>query len=532
MSFCLPKFATDAFKAKLIDGSVDPQKLADMTSEERHALLSDIVGENNAKGVNALFESKLLLKNQQAGMINWAKNVAGMKPEILRDIISKIERMDKVLNPTDAQHFLQDLASQRLGVGVTHAEAIKITELSKKIQETQPHTRENGLAKLDLQDYVESLKPGNKNIVSNIANIPKTAMTTLDFSAALRQGWGMISRPEFYKALPEMFKYAFKEENYRNLQADIISDPLYRTAEKSGLRISILANKLSGREEAYMTTLLNKVPGIKGSERAYVGFLNKIRFDVFKKLIQKAELAGEDVGVGKPATKDIANVVNDFTGSGNIGAGDKYASSVPALNAALFSPRKISATINMFNPERYLNPNISKTARLAALRNLIGSVGATTIVLGLAKMSGQKVETNPTSSDFGKIVNGNTRYEVTGGNSTYAVLLARLLTNSSKSSTTEKVTTLGQGYKPTTKADLIVQFGRNKLGPVASMFADWLYGKDANNAPFSVTNEVLNRVKPLIISDIATLLQNDPSNAIAGTLGDMFGVGIQTYTKK
>lgn len=529
-NFCLPKFATDSFKSKLVDGSFDPQKLAEMTSEERHKVFSDVVGESNAKGVNALFESKLLLKNQQSGMISWAKSVAGLKPEVLTDMVSKIQRLDKILSPADEQHFLADLASQKIGVGVTHAEAIKITELSKKIAETEPNTRANGLARLDLQDYVESLKPGNKNLISNIANIPKTVMTTLDFSAALRQGWGMISRPEFYKALPEMFKYAFNKDNFRNLQADIISDPMYDTAKKSGLRISILANKLSGREENYMSTLLNKVPGVEGSEHAYAGFLSKVRFDVFKKLIQKANLAGEDIRPGQQATKDIANVVNDFTGSGNLGKGDKYSAAVPALNATLFSPRKISATINMFNPERYLNPNISQTARVAALRNLIGSVGATTLVLGLAKLGGNKVETNPDSSDFGKVVNGNTRYEVTGGNSTYITLLARLLTNKTESSTTNKITELGKGYKPETRASVATKFARNKLSPWGSMVADWFYGTDSDYVPFSITKEIKDRITPLIISDVQKLIQNDPTNTIVGTLGDIFGVGIQTYT--
>lgn len=532
MSFCLPKENVEKFVKALKEGVIDPAKLSEMDSATRHKFLADIVGETDAKEVNSLFESKLLLKNQQTGMINWAKKVTGITETVRRDLVSRIEKLDKVLNPTEQKAFLNDLASTKLGADVTFEEAKKITELSKKIQETPKNTREQGLAMLDLQDYIDSLKPQNKNIISNIANIPKTAMTTLDFSSPFRQGWGMISRPEFFKALPTMFKSAFSEGAYRNLQADIISDPLYNTARKSGLRISILADKLAGREEAYMTTLLNKVPGVKGSERAYVGFLNKLRFDVYKKLIQKADLAGENVALGQPATKDIANVVNDFTGSGNIGTGDKYAGSVPALNATLFSPRKISATINMFNPERYLNPNISQTARLAALRNLIGSVGATATVLSLAKMAGNKVEINPTSSDFGKVVNGNTRYEVTGGNSTYAVLLSRLLTNSSKSSTSGKVTQLGKGYKPTTKADVLVQFGRNKLSPVASMVGDWLYGTDANGKPFKVQDELISRVKPLIANDIQTLLQNDPGNLIGGTLGDLFGVGIQTYTKK
>ncbi len=44
-----------------------------MSSADRHAFFSKIVGEDHAGPVNALFESKLLLKDQQRGLINWAK---------------------------------------------------------------------------------------------------------------------------------------------------------------------------------------------------------------------------------------------------------------------------------------------------------------------------------------------------------------------------------------------------------------------------------------------------------------------------
>src|SRR3990167_11390690 len=99
--FCIPKELVEQFKAKLKTGEITPEKLVDMTSAERHASLGEILGESNAKSVNALFESKLLLKNQQLGIINWAKKVAGMKPEVLRDIVSRVNRMDKVLDPKE-----------------------------------------------------------------------------------------------------------------------------------------------------------------------------------------------------------------------------------------------------------------------------------------------------------------------------------------------------------------------------------------------------------------------------------------------
>jgi hypothetical protein len=49
--------------------------------------------------VNSTFEAKLLLKDQQRGYLTWAKKLTGVTPEIRRDLISRIEKMDKVLNP-------------------------------------------------------------------------------------------------------------------------------------------------------------------------------------------------------------------------------------------------------------------------------------------------------------------------------------------------------------------------------------------------------------------------------------------------
>lgn len=536
MAFCLTRPLAEEFKHRLKNGEITPEKLNDMTSTERHAYFADFMGDLNAKQVNALFESKLLLKNQKQGMVTWAKQTAGLKPEVQRDLISRIEKMDTILNPKEQAAFLEDLASKKLGTDVTYEEAQKISELSNKITETKKDTGESeekrieyGKAVIDLGEYVSSLNPKQANLVSNIANLPKTAMSTLDFSALLRQGWGMIGRPEFYKNIAPMFKYAFSEEAYKNMRADILSRPTYDLMQSAGLRVNNLGEKLSQREEQFISTLLDKVPGVKGSERAYTGFLAKLRADVFDHLITQAQLAGEDIRKGSQATRDIANVVNDFTGSGNIGTNDRYSGAVPALNATLFSPRKLSATINMFNPERYLNPKVSKIARQAALRQLLGSLGITAGLLFLAQLNGQKIEKDPKSADFGKFIHGKTHFDITGGNGTYAVLLARLLSNKTKSSTTGNVSTLGEGYKPTTRADVALKFLRNKLSPLTSMAADFLYGSDAIGQPFKVTNEIKNRIIPLIITDTIDLVKKDPSNTILGALGDMFGVGVQTY---
>lgn len=548
-NFCLPKFATDAFKAKLVDGSIDPQKLADMSSEERHAVLADIVGESNAKGVNALFESKTLLKNQQAGMINWAKKIAGLKPDVLRDVVSKIERLDKVLNPADEKSFLADLAAQKLGTGVTHDEAIQITDLSKQVQQSKAELIDDPFNKtkqldygnkyLNLTDYVESLKPKSSLwTVSNVLSIPKSALTSvLHFSASFVQLWGMVSMPEFWKAQGEQFKYFADPVAYKDLQAAIIGHPDYPLAMDGKLGLTKLGDKLNMREEAIQSSILDNTPGLgkltKAASRSFTGIINNVRFARFTNLLDAARLNGEDVSKGSKVVRDIANTVNDFTGRGALGTGDKYSQSSPALNATFFSPRKLSATMNMFNPERYLNPDISPTARIGALRQLSGSILATAAFLELAHMSGASVNLNPISTNFLKAKFGNTTFDMTGGNATYLRLIARVVTNKSISGS-GKLTELGKTYGSPTSFDEGISFLRGKLSPVASVVADLIARKDIVGQPVTVQSEAYDKLTPIIIQDYISMAQNDPKNVAAWlpALSAIFGVGMETATQK
>src|SRR5690242_16439050 len=119
MPFCLPKFAAESLIRSLPE---DLSKLTDMTSEERRKFFTDIVGEENAKQTNTLFESKLILKNQEQGIINWVKKITGMTPEAKRDLITKVQNAHEILKPEDNQKFLEDLAAHKLGFGVSLSE--------------------------------------------------------------------------------------------------------------------------------------------------------------------------------------------------------------------------------------------------------------------------------------------------------------------------------------------------------------------------------------------------------------------------
>jgi len=262
-------------------GEVDIDKLSSISSKDRIAFFMKIMNERNAKEVNAIFESKLLLKNQKKGMVTWAKQILGMKPAVERDVISRIMRMDKILNPENEKSFLRELASKKLGVDITIEEARKITELSNKIKSLENFTDnagriKYGRARMDLVDYVNKLSGKKANLVKNIIGLPRAVLATLDLSAPLNQGWGMLSRKEFYKNLSTMFKALKNEDNFLNIQAEIMTRDTFKRAKKAGLRINDLGENLELREEAFMTTLLDKVPGVSASQRAYTSFLNKL----------------------------------------------------------------------------------------------------------------------------------------------------------------------------------------------------------------------------------------------------------------
>ena len=141
---CLPPAVRDKFTQALVAGKINPERLAKMTSEERHKLFAGIVGEGNAKFVNSELEAKLLLKNQQEGMLRWAKKMVNGSPSAKRDLISRIKKLDKVLNPEEEKAFLKDLAETKLGFGVTVSEARKIAAYSAQITDLEAKQRPDG----------------------------------------------------------------------------------------------------------------------------------------------------------------------------------------------------------------------------------------------------------------------------------------------------------------------------------------------------------------------------------------------------
>lgn len=535
--YCLPLSLVDKF-TKALDDKLDPDYLADLSSSDRRKALAEVIGDDHAKQVNIMFEKKLLLKNQQKGLADWVMQTQGLKDQTRKDMLAKIQRMQDILTPTSEDEFLADLAKQKLGFAVTDEEAQLIYDLSSKVENLRermtgepgnPTRIAYGNALLDFKDTLYKMQPDGRTWVghmTDILNISRSLQTSLDLSAVLNQGFGMLSRREGWEGVGNMLKYMASEQNYRDFQAYVVSHPNYDKMVDGRLAITELSDKLSLREEEIQSSILDKanqllkdksggiVPNlIRASNRAYTGYLNYIRVETFNNLIEAAKAAGEDTRVGSKVLKDIAKSVNDFTGRGNLGKDDKYGYAGPLMNLLLYAPRKISASVNMLNPMRYLDPKISPTARKASFRQLIGSIALTTAALSLAKSMGADVNlTDPTASDFLSVKVGDHSVDFTGGFSTYFKFLGRFYNNSLTTATGKEIN-FDQSFGAPSRGSITAGFIRNKFSPLASFITDALFQRDAINRPFDITVEGKERLMPMGVGSIMDYFYSEPEES-------------------
>ena len=556
MAWCLIKSDADKFRKALKDGTIDPVKLAGMTSLQRRAFFTKFANEEVATKINALFESKLLLKNQQQGMITWAKRTAGITPQTKRDIISRIERMDKFLDPKEGEQFLEDLASQKLGVGVSQEEAKNISDLSKKIQDLKGKLRDDstfekesdrldyGRAKVALYNYVNNLKlqSGKKTLtevvkdpvklLSSISGNAKAIRASMDNSAIFRQGWKtLLTNPRIWlnnakKSFGDIWRTFGKDQVINELNADLISRPNAINENYKRMKLA-----LGTVEEEFPESFASKIPIVgksyQASENAFTAFVYKTRADVADKYIEIAEKSG--VELDDRELRSIGKLTNSLTGRGSVGALEP-ASNV--INNVFWSPRKLKADIDTLTLHA-LDKDFSSFARKQSAKNLLKIVASIAAILGIANaIRDDSVDFDPRSADFGKIKIGNSRFDVTAGMSSIVVLASRLLSGASKSSTTGKVTTLNADeYGSMTKKDVLYNFFENKLSPATAVVKELLEGKDFSGNDLTAKTILTDLFVPLPIANISELKKDpDSANILVATIADMLGISVNTYS--
>jgi len=384
---------------------------------------------------------------------------------------------------------------------------------------------------------------------ANVMGVPRTLMASVDYSAPLRQALlPTVSHPMMAgKAAIEMFKSSLSQKNYDRWFFNLKNSDRFPLIKDSGLAITDVNNpKLAAKEEQFMNGLAEKIPLIgkmvKGSERAYTIYLNKMRVDLFNRFADQMQKDGRTFENSPEQYKQMASFVNNMTGRGDMGK--TLNESAPVLNQLFFSPRLAASRLNTLTywAQPRFWTKIPVEARKEYLRSIVSTAGLGLTILALAKANGAKTEDDPRSPDFGKITSGNTRWDMWGGHQQFIRLAAQVITGERKSSTSGKITEMGtKNPYSGSRGGQVMGFIRGKLAPVPSFVTDVLAGENAvgqkmttnlNSAPgeMGIKENIANHLFPLIVTGLNDAIKDQGQKAWF-TVGvpSIFGVGTNTY---
>jgi hypothetical protein len=481
----------------------------------------------------------------------------------------RVQKLQKTLNT------LKEINAARSGEP-SDAEIEKLMELYRTMQQRRADIENGrdakpyGLAWVDYHDYINELKSRATKLrkgeiapyilkhpiksLKYAAGLSKALNAAYDNSYVFRQGFKTLTtNPGTWKKnAANSFRWAKQQYGgkhvMREIMADIVSQENYRNglAVKAGL-------DFGNPEEPFPVSVSQNLPLVghpyKASETMFAGQAYKTRMDLLNKyvdiansfkppkaidFIAKKIFPNMDWGVDLTNKKNIQSLgkfINSLTGRGDIGKITKE--QADAVNVLLFSGRFFKSNFDFLTAHQF-QKGVSPFVRYQAAKNLMKAVGVVAGTMMLANfLKPGSAETDPLSSDFGKIKIGNTRFDITGGMASIVTLAARLKSMASKSTITGRTYRLNTGkYGARTGKDLIQDFIDGKLSPAASTFWNDIIGgqsKSTREKP-TVSGELINLAAPLPIKNLMELLKDKNSAPIlAAIIADGLGIGVNTY---
>lgn len=300
----------------------------------------------------------------------------------------------------------------------------------------------------------------------------------------------------------------------------------------------------------------------KAIERAGVGYLNTIRVLRFQDGSQMLEMQGKTFENDAESYKQLADVINTFTGRSGLGALEVAAK---PLSFIFFSPRNWASMLKQVTPYTFVwlgrmtevsgsrfNPKSyhSTVAQRMALADFSKYLGLTTSIVMMAAAylnddddEETGVSLDPRSVDFMKIKLGNTRIDPWGGRIQQIVYQTRMIMGETVNSRGE-VKRLGEGGFTPTRYDLSLRMIENKFAPTTGMVSKFLKSKtkkdpttgeyirvDQFGQPFDLSSQVEN-FYPMYWGTVSDLEKEQP-NALAGMLifYSLLGGGVSTYER-
>lgn len=368
------------------------------------------------------------------------------------------------------------------------------------------------LAKLPLKNKL-------KNLFWQLWDVPKTARFTADVSFGGRQGAMLgIGYPKQYaKMWADSLKAIRSDATLDALEWEIREHPGYSDLQKSGLKLTQTGRfTTADAQNDYFRSLplLEKIPGVgpivKASNRNWEAASDSLKSGIF--------YAWWDAKGGKVSAfdaKEVATAINRLSGRGDVPGFER---SMTALGRIFNAPRWAASQIQ--GPAGLVSG--SKEARLLTARALIAYTTASTALLGLLKLRGASVSTDPNDTEFGKAKFGNTRIDLGLGRFQLIRTAARLITGRGKSG--------GKEYKAR-QGNELWRFAQGRLHPSIGTITAAVTGKMPVTGQKTTPQTLFWQGLPISYQDIAdamTVPDSLPAYQIAPLA--LMGISTLTYT--
>ena len=372
--------------------------------------------------------------------------------------------------------------------------------------------------------------PQWRRLLKTTIGTTRELKATLDLSAPLRQGFFLTSHPrEFFRAFQKMHGFARSQDLFDDAMTGIKQRPSYNLMREAGLDFADVGGPLQKtREEVFQGGLLEKLPRkfggglFRGSQRAYTGFLNQLRADVFDDMLRQ----GSKLGITpEDAAKHVADFVNAATGRGKLpGVLER---NMELLSSVFFAPRLYGSRVGTPGHPALIREVLGLWGQGVSVRASAGHEGFHCGrrhrhhgAVSLRQALGPRLWSDPTHTDFGKFRMGNQTVDLLGGFGQFIRAGARIQAEQAYAQKTGKKGAQGS---------VIGRFARSKLSPVAQFATDLFLKEDYLGNKVTLPSAIWNLFSPLAIGDAIQAVRDNPvSSTVTVPLG-IYGASTQTY---
>jgi hypothetical protein len=441
---------------------------------------------------------------------------------------------------------------------------------------------------VDIEIFKEKLKQRGwkgtfEDYAKDIFNVTRNAMATLDLSFVFVQGklisGGFLHPVTAFRSALQAAKQMFSESNARKWNTFIRSQEYYDDMKKAGVSLTEYDAKVEAQEELMLTgPILNalwalvvspsrvisketyetakRLNPMNAFSRAQVAYLNTFRILRYRELADKLKAEGKSINTDLQSYKNVADVINTFSGRSGLGKIDQNPMLSKALAYSFFSPRnwasilKTSSPIALYWGYKLRDTGSSKkgmfsVAQKTALYDFMGAMGSTAAIVAMAATrlnddddDDSEVVLDPLSSYFGQIRLGNTYVDPWAGRMQTIVFTSRFITEAMHRGGTTGP--LGTEKRPP-RAVLLWEYMSRKLHPSLSMLYDYGMTSQAEGQPrltpygeeWSWMERAKESVTPMVYNMLSEVHEEQPGHieAFLMPLGYL-GVGVQTYQPK